>query len=175
MEVFRTVFWKYLVHFVLFCFVFVFLFSHFFSNCCFVLLLLTQLDFGEYSSKQEQKNRSTRPEVFLNISQSSQENTCARISFLIKKRPEACNLKKILWHRCFPVNFAKFLRAPFFTEQLWWLLLKKTTTNRQKTNHILFNCFVSSANITLFALDFLQLLHNTDLLSKSLKVSTLRQ
>ena len=23
-------------------------------------------------------------------------------------------LKKRPWHRCFPVNFAKFLRAPFF-------------------------------------------------------------
>ena len=27
-------------------------------------------------------------------------------------------LKKRLWHRCFPVNFAKFLRTPFFTEHL---------------------------------------------------------
>ena len=26
----------------------------------------------------------------------------------------ATSLKKILWHRCFPVNFAKFLRKPFF-------------------------------------------------------------
>ena len=26
--------------------------------------------------------------------------------------------KKKLWHRCFPVNFAKFLRAPFLTEHL---------------------------------------------------------
>ena len=25
-------------------------------------------------------------------------------------------LKKRLWHWCFPVNFAKFLRTPFFTE-----------------------------------------------------------
>ena len=25
-------------------------------------------------------------------------------------------LKKRLWHGCFPVNFAKFLRTPFFTE-----------------------------------------------------------
>ena len=33
-------------------------------------------------------------------------------------------LKKRLWHRFFPVNFAKFLRTPFFTEHLWWLLLK---------------------------------------------------
>ena len=27
-------------------------------------------------------------------------------------------LKKRLWHRCFPVNFAKFLRTPFLTEHL---------------------------------------------------------
>ena len=27
--------------------------------------------------------------------------------FLLKKRP---------WHRCFPVNFMKFLRTPFLTE-----------------------------------------------------------
>ena len=32
-------------------------------------------------------------------------------------------LKKKLWHRCFPVSFAKFLRTPFFTEHLRWLLL----------------------------------------------------
>ena len=24
-----------------------------------------------------------------------------------------------LWHRCFSVNFVKFLRTPFFTEHLW--------------------------------------------------------
>ena len=51
--------------------------------------------------------------VFLEISQNSQENTCARVSFLIKR----------LWHRCFPMNFAKFLRTPFLTEHLRWLLL----------------------------------------------------
>ena len=29
-------------------------------------------------------------------------------------RPEACNFsKKRLWRRCFPVNFAKFIRTPF--------------------------------------------------------------
>ena len=31
-------------------------------------------------------------------------------------------LKKRLWRRFFPVNFAKFLRIPFLTEHLWWLL-----------------------------------------------------
>ena len=32
-------------------------------------------------------------------------------------------LKKRLWHRCFPVNFVKFLRTSFTTEHFWWLLL----------------------------------------------------
>ena len=53
--------------------------------------------------------------VFLEISQNSQENTCARISFLTKR----------LWHRCFSVNFVEFLRTPFLTEHLRWLLLKR--------------------------------------------------
>ena len=34
-----------------------------------------------------------------------------------------CSVKKKLWHRCFPVNFGKFLRTPFVTEHLRWLLL----------------------------------------------------
>ena len=29
----------------------------------------------------------------------------------------------ILWHRCFLVNFVKFLRKPFLKEHHWWLLL----------------------------------------------------
>ena len=36
-----------------------------------------------------------------------------RSATLLKKRP---------WQRCFPVNFAKFLRAPFLTEHFRWLL-----------------------------------------------------
>ena len=37
----------------------------------------------------------------------------------------ACNfIKKRLQDSCFPVKFAKFLRAPFFKEHLPWLLLK---------------------------------------------------
>ena len=32
-------------------------------------------------------------------------------------------LKKRLWHRCFLVNFTKFLRKLFFKEHLRWLLL----------------------------------------------------
>ena len=45
--------------------------------------------------------------VLLEISQNSQENTCPRVSFLMK------------FDRCFPVDLAKFLMTPFLTEHLW--------------------------------------------------------
>ena len=32
--------------------------------------------------------------------------------------------KKRLWHRCFPVNFAKIFKNNFFTEHFRWLFLK---------------------------------------------------
>ena len=35
-------------------------------------------------------------------------------------------LKNSLWHRCFPVNFAKLLKTPFFIENFRWLLLEFT-------------------------------------------------
>ena len=57
--------------------------------------------------------KSSVKEVFLEISQNSQENTCVRVLFLIKKR---------LRYRCFPVNFAKFLITLFLMEHLWWML-----------------------------------------------------
>ena len=62
--------------------------------------------------------------VFLEISQNWQKNTCARILVLISCRlRRATLLKKWLWPGCFPVNFAKFLKAPFRTEHFQWLFL----------------------------------------------------
>ena len=58
--------------------------------------------------------------MLLKISQNSQENTLVRVSFFL--RPATFSKKK-LWHRCFPKNFAKFLRTPSPTEHLRWLLL----------------------------------------------------
>ena len=66
--------------------------------------------------------RCSVEKVFLEISHNSQESVRDRVSFLIKRRLKN-SLKKRLWHRCFPVNFAKFLRTPFFTEYLRWVLL----------------------------------------------------
>ena len=61
--------------------------------------------------------------------ENSQKSTCARVSFLIKL--QAFFLKKRLWHRCFSVNFAKFLRTPFLTEYLRWLLPIVDVTDRE--------------------------------------------
>ena len=74
---------------------------------------------NSFSANISTKFRSSRLEVFckkvfIETPQNSQENTCARVSFL----------KKRLGHRCFPVNIAKFVRTPFFKEHLWWLLLQ---------------------------------------------------
>ena len=62
--------------------------------------------------------------LFLEMSQDSQEKTCARVFFLIKLPRPVNLLKKRLWHRRFPVNSEKFLRTTFFIERLCWLLLK---------------------------------------------------
>ena len=64
--------------------------------------------------RRSSQQRCSVKKLFLEISQNSQKNTCARVSFL----------KKRLWHRWFPMNFARFLRTSSLTEYLCWLLLK---------------------------------------------------
>ena len=72
---------------------------------------------------------SSRPEVFCkkavprNFPKFTGKHLCQSPCFnKIACLSPATLLKKRLWRRCFPVNFAKFLRAPFLTEHLWWLL-----------------------------------------------------
>ena len=65
--------------------------------------------------------------VFKNFAKLTGKHLC-QIFFLntgAGLRP-ATYLIKRLWHGCFPVNFAKFLRKPVFIEHLWWLLLNIT-------------------------------------------------
>ena len=52
----------------------------------------------------------------LEILQNLQDNACARVSFFIQLQaePAITLFKKRLWHRCFPLKFAKFLRQPVF-------------------------------------------------------------
>ena len=67
--------------------------------------------------KEAVARRCSVRKMFLKMSQNSQEDTCARVFFLIK-------LKKRLWHRCFFVNFTKLkILKTFFIEHLRWLIL----------------------------------------------------
>ena len=62
--------------------------------------------------------------VFSEISQNSQENTCARISCLIKlQAAPATLLKKKTLAQVFSCEFCEISKNTFFTEHLWWLLL----------------------------------------------------
>ena len=93
-----------------------------------------KLFFYPFSQKSRTIGRFSIEKVFLEISQNSQENTCARVSFLIKLQAEPARVQA--WGRSFPVNFAKFLREPFLTEYLQWLLLVRfenilITSNKQ--------------------------------------------
>ena len=58
--------------------------------------------------------------VFLEISQNSQENTCARVSFLIKLQAQACNfIKKETLAQVFSCEFCEVSKNTFFTEHVW--------------------------------------------------------
>ena len=71
--------------------------------------------------------RSSRPEVFCrngilsNLAKFTGKHLCQSLYF--DKVGPATILKKRLWHRCVPVNFAKFLRTPFLQKTSGQLLL----------------------------------------------------
>ena len=68
-------------------------------------------------SLQKQLTDVLSKKLFLKILQNSQENTCARVSFLIKLPASGLQLyskSDFGTGICLPVNFAKFLRKPFW-------------------------------------------------------------
>ena len=84
---------------------------------------------------------------FLVISQNSQKNTCARVTFWISL------LKKRIWHRSFPANFVKFRRKPFLQNNSGRPLVIETRKSshdfweifRKSNRHVFFH----AENITL--------------------------
>ena len=74
--------------------------------------------------EESQSIRSSRPEVFcekgvLRNFEKTQENTCARVSFLISCRAEACNfIKKEALAQVFSCEFYEISKNIFFTEHL---------------------------------------------------------
>ena len=59
--------------------------------------------------------------MFIEISQNSQESTCARVSFLLNLQAEACNfIKKETLAQVFSCEFWEISKNNFFTtEHLW--------------------------------------------------------
>ena len=69
---------------------------------------------------QSTNDRNSRPEVFCkkvvlrNFAKFTGKHLCQSLFFnKVAGLKSPTLLKKRLWHRCFPVNFAKFLRTPF--------------------------------------------------------------
>ena len=63
---------------------------------------------------------------------------CSFTRWVNNKLGSATLLKKRLWHRCFPVNFAKFLRTPFLQNTSGRLLLQNTHQIKRYTSpHLL--------------------------------------
>ena len=77
-----------------------------------------RLFFGLLLTKRYRRSRSEvfcKKDVLRNIAKFTGKHLCQRFFF---------NKVAGLWHRCFPVNLAKFLTTSFFTEHLRWQLLK---------------------------------------------------
>ena len=80
--------------------------------------------------------RCSLKKVFLEISQNSQENTCARVSFLIKLQvAPAALLKKRLWHRRFLANFCEISKNTFFYRTPLVAAFVLTPSWHKKTRH----------------------------------------
>ena len=117
-------------------------FCELFKNTCFVEDLQT--------AGSETPDRSSRPEVFCEkgILRNFAKFTGKHLfqSLFFNKVAGGClqiYLKKRLWHRCVPGNFAKFLRTPFSTEHLRWLLL----TKRQPQSSDVYQCVITISTL----------------------------
>ena len=76
--------------------------------------------------------RSSRPYVFCkknyyrNFTKFTGKHLCQSLFFnKVSGLRLATLFEKRLWHMCFPVNFVKFLRTPFYIEYFWWLLFPR--------------------------------------------------
>ena len=86
---------------------------------------------AEHKKPGFKRNGSSRPYVFCkkgvlkNFIKFTGKHLCQSLFFKKVAGRPATLLKNRLWHRCFSVNFVKFLRTSFFIDYSWWLLLKK--------------------------------------------------
>ena len=68
--------------------------------------------------------RCSVKKMFLKISENSQENTCAKVSFSVKSQAQACNfIKKEAVTQVFSREFCETFKNTFLKGHLRWLLL----------------------------------------------------
>ena len=99
-------------------------FSSCLCSCQIVQLLLVSWYVFFITSRRSHQRCSMKKGVPRNITKFTRKHLCQSL-FLNKVSGLrfATLLKMRLWHICFLVNFAEFLRTPFLTEHLRWLLL----------------------------------------------------
>ena len=73
----------------------------------------------EINFRSNHSRCSVKKGVLKNFSKSTGKHLCQSLFNKVAGLRSATLLKRRLWHRCFPVNFAKFLRTPFCTDHLW--------------------------------------------------------
>ena len=116
LHIFRTPFHKSTSGGLLLIFIFLFLLN---DSSLSELSGLDQFD-ESFEISKRCSNRNSRPQVFCkkgvlrNLIKFTGKHLCRSLFF--NKFAGLCPatlFKKRLWHRCFPVNFIKFLRTPF--------------------------------------------------------------
>ena len=81
--------------------------------------------------------RCSVKKVLIEISQNSQRNTCAGVSFLIKLQASACNfIKKETLAQGFSCEFCEISKNIFFTEHVWATASKQTDDCFKFSNRI---------------------------------------
>ena len=87
----------------------------FFSKCDQIRMKLLTYLYFHLSLEKQPPEVFCKGKVFLEISQNSQENTCAGVSFLIKLQAEACNfIKKETLAQVFSYEFCEISKNTFF-------------------------------------------------------------
>ena len=93
-------------------------FNVFFCTCCCSKFVVVTC----YRSSQ--RGCSVKKGFLINFSKFTGKHLCQSLFFnKVAGISPATLLKKRLWHRCFSVNFAKFLWTPFLQNTSGWLLL----------------------------------------------------